>query len=109
MRVLVKCTVLIERAPGNLAAYVPDLPGCVVTGNTREELLEEIREAIEFHIARSLVRSGLRDVDRQLRVPTLGDGSGCHIAADGRIGIAHPATTNRRDESRSGQAPAIGA
>lgn len=45
-----KYTVVIERAPGNFAAYVPDLPGCVATGNTVEELLEEIRQAIEFHI-----------------------------------------------------------
>ena len=43
-------TVVIERTPNNYAAYVPDLPGCVATASTREELLEEIREAIEFHI-----------------------------------------------------------
>ena len=45
-----KYTVIVEPAPGNLAAYVPDLPGCVATGDTLEDLLEEIREAIEFHI-----------------------------------------------------------
>ena len=45
-----KYTVVIERAPSNYAAYVPDLPGCVATANTRAELLEEIREAIAFHI-----------------------------------------------------------
>ena len=43
-------TVVIERTPHNYAAYVPDLPGCVATASTREELLEEIREAVEFHI-----------------------------------------------------------
>ena len=43
-------TVVIERTPNNYAAYVPDLPGCVATANTLEALLEEIREAIEFHI-----------------------------------------------------------
>ena len=42
--------VVIERAPNNYAAYVPDLPGCVATASTREELLGEIREAIELHI-----------------------------------------------------------
>ena len=42
--------VVIEKAPNNFAAYAPDLPGCVATGPTREELLVEIREAIEFHI-----------------------------------------------------------
>ena len=45
-----KYTVVIEKTPNNYAAYVPDLPGCVATAGTREELLEEIREAIEFHI-----------------------------------------------------------
>ena len=43
-------TVVVERTSNNYAAYVPDLPGCVATANTREELLEETREAIEFHI-----------------------------------------------------------
>lgn len=43
-------TVVIEKGSGNLAAYVPDLPGCVATGDTLEDLLEQIREAIEFHI-----------------------------------------------------------
>ena len=45
-----KYTIVIEKSPNNYAAYVPDLPGCVATAGTREELLEEIRDAIEFHI-----------------------------------------------------------
>ena len=45
-----KYTVVIERTPNNYAAYVPDLPGCVATASSREDLLQEIREAIEFHI-----------------------------------------------------------
>ena len=45
-----KYTVVIEKTPNNYAAYVPDLPGCVATASTREELMEEIREAIAFHI-----------------------------------------------------------
>ena len=43
-------TVLYERGPNNWSAYVPDLPGCIATGKTREELETTIREAIEFHI-----------------------------------------------------------
>jgi len=46
----VEYTVVIERAPQNYAAWVPDLPGCVATADSREGLLEEIREAIGFHI-----------------------------------------------------------
>jgi predicted RNase H-like HicB family nuclease len=42
--------IVIEKAPGNYSAYVPDLPGCVATGLTVEETEKEIREAIRFHI-----------------------------------------------------------
>ena len=41
---------MIEKAEGNNSAYVPDLPGCVATGDTVDETRREIREAIEFHI-----------------------------------------------------------
>ena len=43
-------TVIIERAPENYAAYVPDLPGCVATGETREAVEQNIRDAILFHV-----------------------------------------------------------
>ena len=42
--------IVIEKANGNYSAYVPDLPGCVATGETIEETEVSIREAIEFHI-----------------------------------------------------------
>ncbi len=42
--------VVIEKAEHNYSAYVPDLPGCVATGATAEQVEAEIREAIEFHI-----------------------------------------------------------
>jgi predicted RNase H-like HicB family nuclease len=42
--------IVIEKAENNYAAYVPDLPGCVTTGETIEEVEQQIREAIEFHI-----------------------------------------------------------
>ena len=42
--------VVIERGETNWGAHVPDLPGCVAVGETREEVLRLIREAIEFHI-----------------------------------------------------------
>ncbi len=43
-------TVIIESGPGNLSAYVPDLPGCIAVGDTREEIEQNMQEAIEFHI-----------------------------------------------------------
>lgn len=42
--------VVIEKAEANFSAYVPDLPGCVATGATVEEVEAEIREAIVFHV-----------------------------------------------------------
>jgi predicted RNase H-like HicB family nuclease len=42
--------IVIEQAEGNYSAYVPDLPGCVATGATAQEVEANIREAIEFHL-----------------------------------------------------------
>ena len=42
--------IVIEKAEDNYSAYVPDLPGCVATGGTIEEVESQIREAIEFHL-----------------------------------------------------------
>jgi predicted RNase H-like HicB family nuclease len=41
---------VIEKAQGNYSAYVPDLPGCIATGATPDEVESEIRSAIEFHL-----------------------------------------------------------
>ena len=50
--------IVIEKAENNYAAYVPDLLGCVATGETIEETEQEIREAIEFHL-RGMREDGL--------------------------------------------------
>lgn len=42
--------IVVEKTENNYSAYVPDLPGCVATGQTLEEIENEIRSAIEFHI-----------------------------------------------------------
>ena len=42
--------VVIEHGPASFGAYVPDLPGCAAVAESREEVEELIREAIEFHI-----------------------------------------------------------
>ncbi len=42
--------IVVEKTDNNYSAYVPDLPGCVATGHSIEEVEREIREAIEFHI-----------------------------------------------------------
>ena len=42
--------IVVEKTENNYSAYVPDLPGCIATGQTVEETENEIREAIGFHI-----------------------------------------------------------
>ncbi len=42
--------IVVEDAGTNLAAYVPDLPGCVATAATRGELERRIRAAIKLHL-----------------------------------------------------------
>ena len=42
--------VIVEQGDSSFGAYVPDLPGCVAVGETRDETMELIREAIEMHI-----------------------------------------------------------
>ena len=41
---------VVEPEGDSWCAYVPDLPGCVAAGDSREEVSSLIREAIEFHI-----------------------------------------------------------
>jgi len=45
-----KFAVVIEKAESNYSAFVPDLPGCIATGSTIEEVDTQIREAIEFYL-----------------------------------------------------------
>ena len=50
--------VVIERGDSSWGAHVPDLPGCVAVGETRDEVIDLIREAIALHID-GLKREGL--------------------------------------------------
>jgi predicted RNase H-like HicB family nuclease len=42
--------IVVEKVESDYSAYVPDLPGCVATGATIEEVEVQMREAIEFHL-----------------------------------------------------------
>ena len=55
---------VIEKAEGNYSAYVPDLPGCVATGASMQEVEAQIRAAIEFHI------DGLREDGITIQPPS---------------------------------------
>ncbi|MBU6303136.1 MAG: type II toxin-antitoxin system HicB family antitoxin [Verrucomicrobia bacterium] len=41
---------IIETTESGFSAYSPDLPGCIATGATRQEVKDAMQEAIEFHI-----------------------------------------------------------
>jgi predicted RNase H-like HicB family nuclease len=56
--------VVIEKAGGNYSAYVPDLPGCIATGETVAAVELEIRDAIRFHI------DGLKADGMEIPAPT---------------------------------------
>jgi predicted RNase H-like HicB family nuclease len=56
-------TVIIEQGESSWGAYVPDLPGCVATGETREVVQRLLREAIDFHI------EGLREQGETVAEP----------------------------------------
>ncbi len=48
---MVKYTIIIEKATdGGYGAYAPDLPGCIGMGANREEVIENMMEAIYFHL-----------------------------------------------------------
>jgi predicted RNase H-like HicB family nuclease len=56
-------TAIVEQGETSWGAYVPDLPGCVAVGESREEVLQLIREAVEFHI------EGLREQGQEVPPP----------------------------------------
>jgi predicted RNase H-like HicB family nuclease len=56
--------VVIEKTESNYSAYVPDLPGCIATGATREETEQQIRDAVRFHL------EGLREDGAPIPEPT---------------------------------------
>ena len=66
--------VIYEHRDDSWSAYVPDLPGCVAAGDSREEVARLIREAIEFHI------EGLREEGLPVPEPTA-DAERVNVAA----------------------------
>jgi len=52
-----KYAVVIEQGPTSFGAHVPDLPGCAAVGESKEEVLRLIQEAIEMHLE-SLIEHG---------------------------------------------------
>ena len=59
-----KYMVVIEKGVASYGAHVPDLPGCIAVGQSREEVLVLIREAIELHI------EGLKEAGEPVPMPS---------------------------------------
>ena len=60
-----KYAIVIEKAPSsNYSAYAPDLPGCVATGDSLDEVRRNMREAVEFHL------DGMREDGETIPEPT---------------------------------------
>ncbi len=57
-------TVIFEKGPNSWGAYVPDLPGVAVAGQSRAEVEQLIREAVEFHV------EGLREEGHSIPQPS---------------------------------------
>lgn len=59
-----KYLVIYEKARNNYSAYSPDIPGCIATGKTRQEVEKNIKEAIGFHL------EGLKEDGLELPEPS---------------------------------------
>ena len=56
-------TIVIEDAGANFAAYAPDIPGCIATGATIDEVTVPLREAIAEHL------EILREMGEEIPIP----------------------------------------
>ena len=91
--------IVIEAAEGeNDSAYAPDLPGCVATGATRDEVEREMHDAIAFHL------EGLRDAGQPIPEPSELTTTYVDVAA--RSSVEAPrgcGRSGRRGRSRAGR------
>jgi predicted RNase H-like HicB family nuclease len=62
---MTKYTIIIEKGEGNYSAYCPDLPGVVAAGETEEETVVLMKDAIEFHL------EGLKEDRMPIPEPTI--------------------------------------
>lgn len=61
---MTRYAIIIEKGERNYSAYCPDLPGVVAAGETEEETVELMKEAIEFHL------EGLKEDNLPIPKPT---------------------------------------
>jgi len=61
---IMRYAVIVEEGKNSFGAHVPDLPGCVAVADTKQEVLQLIQEAIEFHL------EGLREEGQPIPEPS---------------------------------------
>jgi predicted RNase H-like HicB family nuclease len=66
--------IIIESTAMGYSAYSPDLPGCIATGETRQQVQMQMHDAIEFHI------EGLRQAGEPVPEPR-SHAAYCEVAA----------------------------
>jgi len=57
--------ILIEPTATGFSAYSPDLPGCAATGETRDDVERNMRDAVELHV------EGLRELGEPVPAPSI--------------------------------------
>jgi predicted RNase H-like HicB family nuclease len=57
--------ILIEPTATGFSAYSPDLPGCAATGETRDDVERNMRDAVELHV------EGLRELGEPVPPPNI--------------------------------------
>jgi len=89
---MMKYTVIFEKGPTSWGAYVPDLPGVITVGDSRDEVERLTQEAIKFHPAGMREkhlpipsRQGSRDWSKSIRPPD--NGPSRHVRG---LGVLHP-------------------
>jgi predicted RNase H-like HicB family nuclease len=76
---MLKYLVVVEEAESNYSAYAPDVPGCITTGKTIEETLNNMKEALQLHLEVTLedgaslpqpfsVHAGFVDIDLPAKI-----------------------------------------
>lgn len=65
-----KWRVVLEQDPEtkDWAAWCPELPGCTSAGETSEEALENIREAIELYLEPSPIKVSKGAITREVAI-----------------------------------------
>jgi len=75
-----KLLIVVEQTASGFSAFSPDLPGCIATGATREDVEREVRDAMVFHLD-GMRQEGLAVPAARVRNVR----GGCRIASQSRV------------------------